>query len=119
MRARGRGSLPQISRPRHLLQCVEPRLSFEHLPACLSVSCVLTCSVSVAIRSYFDELGIEASGHQLRHWFGTGIYAVTHDIRLTQELLGHQSPDTTAIYVAWAAVDAAPAVAALKISGRA
>ena len=72
-------------------------------------------TVSVAIRSYFDELGIEASAHQLRHWFGTGIYAVTHDIRLTQELLGHQSPDTTAIYVAWAAVDAAPAVAALKI----
>ncbi len=40
---------------------------------------------------------------------------MTHDIRLTQDLLGHQSPDTTAIYVAWAAVDAAPAVAALHI----
>ena len=45
----------------------------------------------------------------------TGIYPVTRDIRLTQDLLGHQSPDTTAIYVAWAAVDAAPAVAALHI----
>ena len=73
-------------------------------------------TVSVAIRSYFDELGIDATAHQLRHWFGTGIYAATHDIRLTQELLGHQSPNTTAIYVAWAAVDAAPAVASLRIA---
>ena len=70
-------------------------------------------TVSVAMRQYFAELGIEATGHMARHWFGTGIYAASKDIRLTQELLGHQSPTTTAIYVAWAAVDAAPAVASL------
>jgi integrase/recombinase XerC len=74
-------------------------------------------TVSVAIRRYFAELGIVATAHQLRHWFGTGIYAQSHDIRMTQELLGHQSPNTTAIYVAWAVVDAAPAVAALHIAG--
>jgi integrase len=64
-----------------------------------------------------DTTGIwgGTTAQQLRHWFGTGIYAVSHDIRLTQELLGHQSPNTTAIYVAWAAVDAAPAVASLRI----
>jgi site-specific recombinase XerD len=73
--------------------------------------------MSVVIRAYFADIGIDATAHQLRHWFGTGIYAATHDLRLTQELLGHQSPDTTAIYVAWAAVDAAPAVAALQIGG--
>jgi site-specific recombinase XerD len=72
-------------------------------------------TVSQGIGRFFASQGIVANAHQLRHWFGTGIYAVTHDIRLTQELLGHQSPDTTAIYVAWAAVDAAPAVAALHI----
>ena len=72
-------------------------------------------TMSKAISDYFAELGIAATAHQLRHWFGTGIYAVSHDIRLTQELLGHQSPNTTAIYVAWAAVDAAPAVASLRI----
>jgi integrase/recombinase XerC len=65
------------------------------------------------MRQYLAGLGIDATGHQLRHWFGTGIYAATHDIRLTQELLGHQSPNTTAGYVAWAAVDAGPAVASL------
>jgi len=72
-------------------------------------------TMSKTISDYFAELGIAATAHQLRHWFGTGIYAVSHDIRLTQELLGHQSPNTTAIYVAWAAVDAAPAVASLRI----
>ena len=71
--------------------------------------------VSIVMRGYFADVGIEATAHQLRHWFGTSIYAETHDIRLTQELLGHQSPNTTAIYVAWSAVDAASAVSALSI----
>lgn len=70
-------------------------------------------TVSTAMRQYFADLGIGATGHQLRHWFGTNIYAHSKDIRLTQELLGHQSPNTTAIYVAWAAIDAAPAVESL------
>ena len=72
-------------------------------------------TMSKAISEYLTELGIKATAHQLRHWFGTGIYANTHDIRLTQELMGHQSPDTTALYVAWAVVDAAPAVASLRV----
>lgn len=81
------------------------RMGGRHTPA----------TMSKAISDYLTELGIKATAHQLRHWFGTGIYASTHDIRLTQELLGHQSPNTTAIYVAWAAVDAAPAVASLRV----
>jgi integrase/recombinase XerC len=72
-------------------------------------------TMSAAISAYLEELGIKATAHQARHWFGTGIYANTHDIRLTQELMGHQSPQTTSIYVAWAAVDAAPAVASLRV----
>jgi site-specific recombinase XerD len=70
-------------------------------------------SVSLAMRRYFMDLGVDATAHQLRHFFATGIYAFSKDIRLTQELLGHQNPDTTAIYVAWSALDAAPAVASL------
>jgi site-specific recombinase XerC len=31
-------------------------------------------------------------------WFGTNLYAESHDIRRTQEMLGHESPTTTAIY---------------------
>jgi integrase len=36
--------------------------------------------------------------HALRHRFGTMAYQGTHDIRVVQELLGHASPITTAIY---------------------
>ena len=38
-------------------------------------------------------------GHALRHRFGTVVYQSSgHDLRTTQELLGHSSPQTTAIY---------------------
>ena len=37
--------------------------------------------------------------HQLRHSYGTRAYAGSGDIRAVQELLGHQSPTTTQLYV--------------------
>lgn len=36
--------------------------------------------------------------HTLRHRCGTVSYAATRDLRAVQELLGHQKPETTAIY---------------------
>jgi site-specific recombinase XerD len=39
------------------------------------------------------------SGHTLRHRFGTVVYRNTHDLRATQELLGHSSVATTQRYV--------------------
>ncbi|WP_201406087.1 tyrosine-type recombinase/integrase [Mycobacterium intracellulare] len=38
------------------------------------------------------------TAHTLRHRFGTVAYQATGDIRAVQELLGHASPTTTAIY---------------------
>lgn len=38
------------------------------------------------------------TAHTLRHRFGTVAYQATGDIRSVQELLGHASPTTTAIY---------------------
>ena len=74
--------------------------------------------VSHAINRHLEGLGIEATAHMLRHWFGTSIYAATRDIRVTQELMGHQSPNTTAGYVAWSPVDAAAAVQGLTDQSR-
>ena len=48
------------------------------------------------------RLGINATLHQARHWYTTKTYALSLDIRLTQELMGHSSPATTARYTAWA-----------------
>ena len=56
-------------------------------------------SVSQAVNRYLHSLGSTATCHQLRHWFGTkALVASGGDLRAVQELLGHASPATTAIY---------------------
>lgn len=70
--------------------------------------------VSQAASAYLHESGSASTLHALRHRFGTKIYGVSKDLRVTQELLGHSSPVTTALYAQWspqAAVDAVLAIA--------
>lgn len=45
-----------------------------------------------------DALPGAWTGHTLRHRFATVAYQATNDLRAVQELLGHTSPVTTAIY---------------------
>lgn len=42
----------------------------------------------------------DVTGHQLRHRFASEAYRAERDLRAVQELLGHSSPTTTAIYTA-------------------
>lgn len=59
--------------------------------------------VSHLIRRHLHDCGVIASAHQLRHWFATTVYETSGaDLRMTQELLGHSSPTTTAMYTRWA-----------------
>lgn len=74
--------------------------------------------ISQAARYYLHRAGIAVSLHQLRHRFGTQLYAGGHDLRMTQELLGHASPRTTAGYAAWDQSGAAAAIEALPAPGR-
>ena len=69
--------------------------------------------VSVVCNGHLRACQVRATLHQFRHRFGTQIYANSHDLRVTQELLGHSSPTTTAGYVAWSETAAAAAVAGL------
>lgn len=55
-------------------------------------------TVSKFIAEYLHDLGIHATAHQLRHRFATRLYQSTRDLLLTQRMLGHSSPTTTAIY---------------------
>lgn len=72
--------------------------------------------LSVRFAGALRDLGVDATGHQLRHWFGTALYRDTHDLLLVQEMLGHASPATTAIYAAFDNRKARGAVNALLIA---
>jgi site-specific recombinase XerD len=70
--------------------------------------------VSHLLRAHLVACGIDASAHQLRHWFATSTYELSGgDLRLVQELLGHSSPTTTAIYTSWSRAKAMHVVAQL------
>lgn len=69
--------------------------------------------VSKMIGRHMHHCGVAASAHKLRHSFGTEVYRQSRDLRMTQQLLGHSSPGTTAGYVAWAQDEAAGVVARL------
>jgi integrase/recombinase XerC len=71
--------------------------------------------MSATINRYLHAVGINASAHMCRHWFGSEIYANTLDIRTTQELMGHSDPSTTAGYIAYSHVAAAAAVSGLRL----
>lgn len=70
--------------------------------------------VSHQVNTYLHGIGIDATAHQLRHWYATECYRGSHDLRMVQELLGHSSPSTTAIYTKLDVSAAVPVVQALS-----
>lgn len=56
------------------------------------------CTDNTVSRRGSDLLPDGATMHQLRHAFGTTTYQNSMDLRVVQDLLGHSSPSTTAIY---------------------
>lgn len=58
-------------------------------------------------------ISIDASLHQLRHWYATEIYRATRDLRVTQKLMRHASSKTTDRYTYIADQDGTDAVAQL------
>lgn len=76
---------------------------------------VLPNTVSVRANRYLHRCGISETFHQARHWYATKIYAESLDLRMTQELMGHSSPDTTARYAGWTPGRAAGVVERLRL----
>jgi site-specific recombinase XerD len=75
----------------------------------------LPWKVSQMMRQHMYDCGIAASAHQLRHWFATETYEASGgDLRMVQDLLGHSSPATTAIYTKWSRAKAMTVVSQLS-----
>lgn len=55
--------------------------------------------VSMRIKAVMVRAGVPGTAHSLRHWFGTTLVDAGTDLRVTQELLRHQSLANTQIYV--------------------
>lgn len=99
MLVHGKGGKDRVM-PVHPL--VRASLSALARPAYGSVFGLEPWQVSHVIRRHLTDCEIRASAHQLRHWFATAAYEASgNDLRMVQELLGHSSPTTTAIYTRW------------------
>lgn len=68
--------------------------------------------ISSRANDYLHEQGITQTLHQTRHRFLTVTYQACQDLRAVQELAGHASPTTTAVYAAAASKVAQDAVLA-------
>ena len=71
-------------------------------------------AMSYYFNKFLREHEVPTRAHQFRHWFATNLYGTSNDLRLTQELMGHSNPATTAIYTAFNRNGAAAAIAELS-----
>jgi integrase/recombinase XerD len=63
---------------------------------------VTASAVSALLSRHFRRLGIEATGHQLRHTFGTELARrMKGNLVATAAVMGHESTQTTMGYVGW------------------
>lgn len=69
--------------------------------------------VSRRLSAYLEGIGVDATGHQARHAFGTRAYRHSKNLRAVQELMGHADPSTTASYAAVDADDVAGVIDSL------
>jgi integrase/recombinase XerC len=69
--------------------------------------------VSELSNRFLHRAGIASTIHTLRHRFATRMLSAGANVRQVQELLGHASPATTAVYTLIVPADTAPLVAAI------
>lgn len=56
-------------------------------------------TVQRRMREFFNDIGLEATPHDLRHTFATALYHSCRDLSLVQSILGHSNLKSTLIYV--------------------
>jgi hypothetical protein len=71
--------------------------------------------VSQLVNAYLKSIDVTETLHQLRHRFATRAFGVHKDIRVVQELMGHASPATTALYADYCRAEAISTVLGVQI----
>jgi len=67
---------------------------------------ITSSSISKIVRKYaYDALGYEISPHKLRAAFGNIMINKTGNLHLVKQLMGHERPDTTEIYLDDSSID--------------
>ena len=72
-----------------------------------------TDTIGRKVSRYLRDSGTDATMHQLRHTFGTEAAAVSRDLLVVSELMGHASPTTTVRYTKLAGFRTADTVATM------
>lgn len=76
------------------------------------------CSVQRAVRAVGVRAGVPLTSHQLRHRYGTAVYAQSRDLLLTKRVMRHASTATTEGYALVVADQASDVVNALPGADR-
>jgi integrase/recombinase XerC len=70
--------------------------------------------ISAMGNGFLHGIGLDATMHRLRHWFGTNLYSTSgRDLLMVKDLMGHSSMTTTTVYAAFDRANAPQAVMAL------
>lgn len=75
---------------------------------------VRASTVTQVVGNAMRRHGYAYTAHQLRHHFGTHVLRASRDLRVTQELMRHASPASTAIYTQVSSADKVAAVNSLR-----
>lgn len=101
LRVQGKGGDTAVI-PLHpgMLELVEimPQRAYWFPSKATSTGHVTAKSVSTVMSHAMQRAGVPATGHQLRHWFGTNLLTTGADLRTVQELMRHESITSTQIY---------------------
>jgi len=74
--------------------------------------------VSRRTNRWLHEVGIDSTLHTLRHWYGTNLLRATGNLRVVQELMRHETIQSTVGYTALVGDQAASALEQLPEVGR-
>jgi integrase/recombinase XerC len=111
------GKSRSVPLPPIVVDALTPRLTGSWLwPSPAASRPISADHVSKRANRFLHRIGIADTLHSLRHRYGTKMYDVSgFDLRLTQDVMGHSSPATTAMYVAVDARASAAGAALLPI----